>query len=92
LPYLSGEWVFGPHVSVLTEGLLQDDLASSLFTTGARFLLGWEHSHGPLALDRIRMRLDLAALWHYREAQGGAHPKGAAILPLPWIGLGLYIF
>ncbi len=92
LPYLSGEFVFGPHVSLISEALLKDDLASSLFTTGARCLLGWEHPHGPLALDRIRLRFDVAALWRYREAQGGAHPKGAAMLPLPWIGLGLYVF
>ena len=89
-PFVGSELVLGPHSALMAEGLLERHLENSIVTTGARWLLGWKQSRGPLALDRIRFRLDLAALWMYEPAHGGARPSGAKVLPLPWLGVGAY--
>ena len=89
-PFLGTELVLGPHSALMAEGLLERQLENSMVTTGARWLLGWSRPHGPLALDRIRFRVDLAALWLYEPAHGGSMPSGAKVLPLPWLGIGAY--
>jgi hypothetical protein len=62
-PYVGFEHVFGPHVSVMSEVLPGRHLSSSYMTTGVRFLWGANHPDSFLALDRIRFRLNLAAIW-----------------------------
>jgi hypothetical protein len=89
-PFAGGELVLGPHSSLMMDTLLQRRIEDSIVTTGARWLLGWSRPRGPLALDRIRLRIDLGALWFYERAQGGASPHGARVLPIPWLGVGLY--
>jgi hypothetical protein len=89
-PFVGSELVLGGHSSLMMEALLEEHIQNTLVTTGARWLLGADHPRGPLALDRIRVRLDLAALWFYIPAQGGMHPQSAKVLPLPWLGLGFY--
>jgi hypothetical protein len=89
-PFVGSELVLGRHSSLMMEALLEEHVQNTMVTTGARWLLGADHPRGPLALDRIRVRLDLAALWFYVPAQGGMHPSGAKVLPLPWLGLGFY--
>jgi hypothetical protein len=90
-PFAGSELVLGPHSSLMVDALLGKDLESTLITSGARWLLGWSRPSGLLALDRIRVRLDLAALWLFESARGGSSPHGARALPLPWAGLGIYI-
>jgi hypothetical protein len=44
-----------------------------------------------LALDRVRFRLDLAAVWLFESADHqGSMQHGARALPLPWAGVGFY--
>jgi hypothetical protein len=38
---------------------------------------------------RLRRRIDLAALWPY-VPRDGAMPRKATVLPLPWLGAGVY--
>jgi hypothetical protein len=90
-PFAGGELVLGEHSALMMEALLEQHVQNTLVTTGARWLLGARHPRGPLALDRVRVRLDLAALWFYVPAQQGMHPHGAKVLPLPWLGLGVYV-
>jgi hypothetical protein len=89
-PFVGSELVLGPHSSLMVESLLERPLESSLVTTGARWLLGWRRPAGPLALDRVRFRLDAGIIWAYQPAHGGAHPDGSHILPFPWLGVGAY--
>lgn len=89
-PFAAAEVVLGPHASLMSEVLPETRLQDTMVTTGARWGLGASHSHGPFALDRVRFRLDVAALWFYAPATGGMHPQGAKVLPLPWLGLGIY--
>ncbi len=62
MPFIAGELLIGPHSSLIMETLMKDNIVNSVVTTGARWLIGWEHPHGPFALDRMRLRLDVAAL------------------------------
>jgi hypothetical protein len=89
-PFVGSEVVLGPHSSLLAEALLDSHVENTMVTTGARWLLGASHPRGPLALDRIRFRLDVAALWFYQPAQGGMRAHGARVVPLPWLGVGFY--
>ena len=90
-PFAAVEVVLGAHASLMSEILPEARLQDTMVTTGARWALGAAHPHGPFALDRVRVRLDVAALWFYVPASGGMHPQGAKVLPLPWLGLGIYI-
>jgi hypothetical protein len=91
-PFAGGELVLGEHSALMAEALLEQHVQNTMVTTGARWLLGARHPHGPLALDRVRVRLDLAALWFYQPADnGGSRPHGARVLPLPWLGIGVYV-
>jgi hypothetical protein len=89
-PFVGSELVLGPHSSLMAEGLLTSPIEDSMFTTGARWLLGFSRARGPLALDRIRVRLDVAALWLYKPARGGSMPTSAGVVGIPWLGLGFY--
>jgi len=90
-PFVGSELVLGPHSLLMVEALVREPISSSMATTGARWLIGSTHAHGPLALDRLRFRLDAAALWFYEPAAGGSRPHGARVLPLPWLGVGIYV-
>jgi hypothetical protein len=89
-PFAGGELVLGPHSSLMIDALVGKDLESTVATSGVRWLLGWSRPHGLLALDRIRVRLDLAALWLFQSSRGGSSPHGARAVPLPWAGVGFY--
>lgn len=92
-PYLGFEYVFGPHVSLMTEALPGRHLATSYLTTGVRFLLGANHPVGFLALDRIRFRLDLATIWSYIPGEArstSTERQSGSTVVLPWLGMGFY--
>ena len=90
-PFVGSELVLGPHSALMMEALLEPHIENTMLTTGARWLLGWSHPRGPIALDRIRFRIDFAFLWLYSPAQqNGMMSSGAKVLPLPWLGLGVY--
>jgi hypothetical protein len=94
-PYVGFEHVFGPHVSVMSEVLPGRHLSSSYMTTGVRFLLGANHPVSFLALDRIRFRLDLAAIWSYTPAESTTNSTSteggrSTTAVLPWLGMGFY--
>jgi hypothetical protein len=89
-PFAGSELVLGPHSSLMIDALLGNDLESTVATSGVRWLLGWSRPRGLLALDRVRVRLDLAALWLFQSSRGGSSPHGARAVPLPWAGVGFY--
>ena len=90
-PFVGSELVLGDHSALMLEGMIAwRQLQDSMVTTGARWLLGWSHPHSVLALDRVRFRLDVAAMWRYEPADHGAHPHGARPLMFPWLGVGAY--
>ncbi|MBM7112138.1 hypothetical protein [Archangium primigenium] len=86
--FIGAQYVLGPHSELAAEFLPRAPFEQSVLTTGVRWLLGGSEPRGPLAADRLRVRLDLAALWTIlptTESGGGGHP-----FPLPWVGVGLY--
>lgn len=88
-PFLGFEYVLGPHSALVAEFLPRAPSSQSMGSTGIRWLLGFDEPKGPLALDRVRLRLDVAALWFYAPPkESGAN---GIILPLPWIGVGVYV-
>ncbi len=87
-PFVAVEQVLGPHSALAAEFFPRWPLSASMGTTGARWLLGAEHPSGPLALDRLRLRLDLAGLWFYSPPNQDR--ANGMIAPVPWIGIGVY--
>jgi hypothetical protein len=86
--FMGAQYVLGPHSELAAEFFPRKPFADSFGTTGVRWLLGSDKPRGPVALDRVRVRLDLAALWVYLpETRNGS---GGFPFPLPWVGLGLY--
>ncbi len=86
--FVGAQYVLGPHSELAAEFFPRKPFADSFGTTGVRWLLGSDTPRGPVALDRLRVRLDLAALWVYLpETQNG---RGGFPFPLPWVGVGLY--
>lgn len=90
-PFVGSEVVLGPHSAIMAEWLIGHPLASSVATSGVRWLLGGSRPRGVLALDRVRFRLDLAILWLFESADHQSSMQhGARALPLPWAGIGFY--
>ena len=90
-PFAGGELVLGRHSAIMVDALIGDRVESTVATSGVRWLLGWSRPRGMLALDRVRVRLDLAVVWLFEGAQReGPSPHGARALPLPWVGAGFY--
>lgn len=92
--FFGGEYVIGPHVSLMTELLPTSHISTSFVTTGVRVLLGFDRPRGIVALDRIKLRFDLGAIWTYIPAEpatnrGQAHD--ATVGYVPWVGLGVYV-
>jgi hypothetical protein len=88
-PFVGAQYVLGPHSELAAELFPRKPFADSFGTTGVRWLLGSDSPRGPVAFDRLRVRLDVAALWVYLPpSQDGK--RGGIPLPLPWVGLGLY--
>lgn len=86
--FIGAQYVLGPHSELSAEFFPRAKFQESFGTTGVRWLLGSDVPKGPVAFDRLRVRLDVAALWVYLpEDQNG---KGGSPFPLPWVGLGLY--
>lgn len=87
-PFVGAQYVIGPHSEVAAEFFPRLPFSQSVLTTGVRWLLGSSAPPtGPLATDRLRVRLDLAALWVFVPADSRS---GAFAVPLPWLGVGLY--
>ena len=90
-PFVGSEVVLGPHSAIMADWLIGDPLASSVASTGVRWLLGGSRPRGVLAVDRVRFRIDLAAVWLFESADHqGSMQHGARALPLPWAGVGFY--
>jgi hypothetical protein len=91
--FVGAQYVLGSHSELAAEFFPRKPFDESFGTTGVRWLLGSDRPSGPLALDRVRVRLDLAALWmyvpQYQSVRDGSTRGGFAV-PLPWVGLGLY--
>ncbi|WP_257462203.1 hypothetical protein [Archangium lipolyticum] len=85
--FVGAQYVLGPHSELAAEFFPRKPFSDSFGTTGVRWLLGADSPRGPLALDRLRVRLDVAALWVYLPP---TQKHGGTPLPLPWVGLGLY--
>jgi hypothetical protein len=82
-PFLAIEQVLGRRASLAAELLPHLPLRGSVGTLGGRWLLGGEVPRGPLAADRVRFRLDVAAVI--------ARMPGAGLMVVPWLGIGLYV-
>lgn len=90
--------VVGEHTTLGMELMPRNPIANSFGTTGVRWALGSNRPWGPIALDRIRVRVDLAGIWFYAPPRADKrNPDGTTtrghgpyIAPLPWIGVGLY--
>lgn len=85
-PYLTASVALAPWVSLGAEILPRLPLGDTMVSTGARFRLGFDHAFGPLALDRIRLRLDISLLWERLPPAGGTSSIGM----IPAFGVGLY--
>ncbi len=88
-PYLNLEQVLGPHSALALEVFPRWPASASFGTTGVRWQLGFDEPHGVWALDRVRVRLDAALVWLYAPASD-VRPQGT-VLPLPWLGLSVYV-
>jgi len=88
-PYLGAKWVLGPHSALAAELLPRIPVSETMFTTGVRWLLGYREPAGPWARDRIRLKVDLAAIWVVTPKTSSG--KGGFLAPLPWVGLGVYV-
>ncbi len=87
-PFLGAQYVLGPHSELAAEFFPRLPFEQSVLTTGVRWLLGSSTPpRGPLAYDRLRVRLAVAALWVFVP---GTETGGGFPFPLPWVGLGLY--
>ena len=74
-----------PHYHWLSEGSAVI-LTDHLIALGAPAITREDRRR---AFDRLRVRLDLAALWVYLPpSQDGQ--RGGTPFPLPWVGVGLY--
>ena len=89
--FLSVEQVLGPHSSLGMEAFPRYPLQDSLVTTGARWLFGGDKPIGPLAWDRLRLRLDFALAWFYMPANAQANRPHAGVGYVPWLGLGVHV-
>ncbi len=89
-PFAAVEQVLGDHSALIAELLPRRHVRDSVATTGVRWLIGSGSAWGPLALDRIRVRLDVAAIWVYLPPSSRKPGGKGAVVPLPWAGLGLY--
>ena len=90
-PFAGAEVVLGRRSAIMVDALVREPIESSIATTGVRWLLGWSRPRGFLALDRVRVRLDLAVVWLFEGAdRASSMPHGARALPLPWAGVGFY--
>jgi hypothetical protein len=87
-PFLAVEQVLGPHSALAAEFFPRIPFSGSMGTTGVRWLLGADEPRGPLALDRVRVRVDVAGLWVYMPPT--SYRVEGMILPIPWLGLGVY--
>jgi hypothetical protein len=67
--FFGAEYVFGPHVSVMAELLPTSHVRTSFVTTDVRVLLGFDRPREIVALDRIKLRLDLGTIWTYVPAE-----------------------
>ena len=91
--FFGAEYVFGPHFSLMGEVLPSSHLSTSYVTTGMRVLLGFDRPRGMLALDRIKFRFDLGALWTYIPAEPATSSRkahDATVGGVPWAGIGFY--
>jgi hypothetical protein len=89
--FVSIEQVLGPHSSLGSEVFPRWPLENSMVTTGARWLLGGDRPRGPIALDRIRFRLDAALAWFWLPANPQAQRPHGAPGYVPWLGIGVYV-
>jgi hypothetical protein len=87
--FVGAQYVLGPHSELAAEFFPRKPFGDSFGTTGVRWLLGSHSPRGPVAFDRLRVRIDVAALWVYLPASQDGK-RGGTPLPLPWVGLGLY--
>ena len=86
-PFVGAQYVLGPHSELAAEFFPRKPFSDSFGTTGIRWLIGSNAPRGPVAFDRLRVRIDLAAIWVYLPPT----EKSAGMpFPLPWVGLGLY--
>jgi hypothetical protein len=82
-PFVALEQVLGPHTSLAGELFPRLSLAGTRGSLGIRWLLGGSSPKGPLAVERVRVRLDLAALVI-------KFPRTSPLM-VPWLGIGLHV-
>ena len=87
--FVGAQYVLGPHSELAMELFPRQPFRDSFGTTGVRWLLGADAPRGPVAFDRLRVRIDVAALWVYLPPSEDGR-RGGTPFPLPWVGLGLY--
>lgn len=88
-PFLSAEWVLGPHSALISEVFPRIPAEETMVSTGVRWQLGAREPRGPFALDRLRFRIDLAGIWVWLPKTSSG--RGGFPAPLPWLGLGIYL-
>jgi hypothetical protein len=87
-PFAGAEHELGPHSALAAEVFPRIPFTDSFATTGVRWLIGTERPVGPLALNHLKLRVDLAGVWTYLAPAGTRHD--GVIFPMPFLGLGAY--
>ncbi len=78
----------GPHSQLAVEVYPASRLVDSYAITGVRWIVGPEKPWGLLPVDKLRFRIDLAAVWVWFQPTGTNARPGLGALPL--VGVGLY--
>jgi hypothetical protein len=86
MPFVAVEHVLGPHSALMAELLPRAPWWDSVATTGIRWRFGFSRPWGPLAMDRVRLTLDLACVWAVYPTSS----TGGVLAPLPYASAGLY--
>jgi hypothetical protein len=88
IPFVNAELCPWPWLRIIQEVFPQRSLAESFAATGLRFAGGTNGTWGPLALSKIRYKVDLAVIESYYDHRDTGGETGW--LFLPWVGAAIY--
>jgi hypothetical protein len=87
VPFAAVEQTLGPHSTLAAEVFPRLPWWESVATTGVKWRFGFNRPLGPLALNRVRVTLDVAGVWTLIQTSS----TRGVILPMPYVGAGFYV-